>query len=143
MSNNYGNSNNVYNTSVESPLEHVNPFKKGGLIPRTPENPKEDLEEDQCKRSEPLDTLSKLGDLISFIKTKNNVHHSIKEQVRRIKVTYNEAVNEIRGNNKDLTKKRRKLLRRLKMYLTKEVWISLKNVWRFFIKEKKETIIKY
>ncbi len=65
----------------------------------TPVNFKKDLEEDQSKRSAPLDTFSKLVDLISslieFVKTKNKVHHFIKEQFRKISVT----VDEIPGKN--------------------------------------------
>lgn len=50
-------------------------------------------------------TLSKLSSLIAFRERKNNVNLSIKEQVRRVTVTYNEVGGEIRGNNKDPTEK--------------------------------------
>lgn len=61
---------------------------------RIQENSEEDLVEDQFEQPELLDTLSKLS-LMAFMK----------ELVRRIRVTYNEVVDEIRGNNEDPTKK--------------------------------------
>ena len=43
----------------------------------------------------PQNAFTNLGELITtlmeFMKAKKNVHHSIKEQVRKIRFTYNEA----------------------------------------------------
>lgn len=68
----------MINTSVESPVEQVNPFNKSRLISKILENTEGDLVEDQIKRSELPYTLSKLLSLIEFRKRKNNVHLSNK-----------------------------------------------------------------
>ena len=105
------NSNNINNNSDnQRPLnESDNPFRKSAVMVRSPEQNLVEQVEEQRSKTESPSAITKLGELISslmeFVKTKNNVHHTIKEQIRKIRVTYNMALDELRGEKMDASQK--------------------------------------
>lgn len=94
---------------MELAIDSESPFRRSSVIARSPEKKVEEQVEDLKEKDTSPDALTKLGELISslmeFVKTKNNVHHTIKEQVRKIRATYTTAVDELRSNRTGVTKK--------------------------------------